>query len=179
MPVSGSVTNATGSVKGISVTGLSTPTRATGVGNNGTYGGTTSPVGSTRAQVQHVVLLSATTGACAREGSAGGYAANELTVRLTSVVYADLPNSMTTIPPAADLPLTFTAGTWLTTSDGAHRVITPYFMKAKSNGGMGSDTTATSGTVTLTAADSTHYAGSYDLNFGADHITGSFDAPWC
>jgi hypothetical protein len=41
---------------------------------------------------------------------------------------------------------------------------------------------ATSGTVTFsaTAADRvTHYAGSYDLYFGTDHVTGSFTAPWC
>lgn len=177
--MSGSVTNPTGSVKGHSLTGLCDAYSGNWGGLNGTYSGTTSPVGTARAQAQHVALLSATTGACGREGSGGSYASGELTVRLTHIVYADLPDSMATIPPAADLPLTFTANTWLTTSDGAHRVINPYFMQAKSNGAAGTDVPATSGTVTLTQADSTTYAGSYDLWFGTDHITGSFSAPWC
>jgi hypothetical protein len=37
---------------------------------------------------------------------------------------------------------------------------------------------ATSGQITLTAVGS-RYAGSYDLNFGADHVSGTFDAPVC
>jgi hypothetical protein len=178
--MSGSVTNPTGSVKGNSMTGLADAyTGNWGDNTTGTYDGTTSPLGGAQAQAQHAVLLSDKVGACSREGSGGSYAANELTLRLTSIVYADLPGSMTTIPPAADLPLTFQPGQWVTTSDGAHRIINPYFMKAKSNGAKGSDVAATSGSVVLTAADATHYAGSYDLNFNGDHITGSFDAPWC
>jgi len=178
--VSGSVTNPTGSINGNSLTGLVDCYTGNWGGLNGTYSGTTTAMPPALAQAQHVVLLSATTGACSREGQGGAYAGNELTVRLTFVVYADLPNSMTTIPPAADLPITYPAAGWVTTSDGAHRVVTPYFMKAKANGGRGSDTTATSGTVTLTAADAVTYTGSYDLHFGAtDHVTGSFDAPWC
>jgi hypothetical protein len=191
----GSVTNPTGSVKGNSMTGLvDAYTGNWGDNSTGTYDGTTSPLGGAQAQAQHAVLLSDKVGACSREGSGGSYATNELTLRLTSIVYADLPYSMTTIPPAADLPLTFHPGQWVTTSEAdpnvidpatgqpkryVHRIINPYFMKAKSNGGRGTDVAATSGTVVLTAADATHYAGSYDLNFNGDHITGSFDAPWC
>jgi hypothetical protein len=41
------------------------------------------------------------------------------------------------------------------------------------------DTAATGGTITFTQMDATSYAGSYDLYFGTDHMTGSFLAPWC
>ncbi|MFL5365882.1 MAG: hypothetical protein ACJ781_10455 [Myxococcales bacterium] len=37
---------------------------------------------------------------------------------------------------------------------------------------------ATSGQINLTAVGS-RYTGSYDLNFGADHVSGNFDAPVC
>lgn len=176
---SGTVTNPTGSVKGKSLTGLVDAYSGNWSGLNGTYDGTTSPSGATLAQAQHLVLLSATTGACAREGSGGSFAANELTLRFVMVVYADLPGSLTTIPPAGDLPLTFTTGTWLTTSDGVHRRAVGTFMQAKANGAAGSDVVASSGTVTFTQMNATAYAGSYDLRFGTDHVTGSFTAPWC
>ena len=41
---------------------------------------------------------------------------------------------------------------------------------------------ATSGSITLTSvgfASGTTASGTYDLTFGADHVTGSFNAPWC
>jgi len=38
---------------------------------------------------------------------------------------------------------------------------------------------ATSGTVTVDAVDDSHVAGSVDLYFGQDHVSGSFDAPTC
>lgn len=177
--MSGTVTNPTGSVKGYSLTTLVDAYTGNWSGISGTYDGTTSPLGGAQAQAQHVVMLSDQTGACSRKGSGGAYGSNELTLRLTHIVYADLPNSMMTIPPAADLPLTFPAGQWVTTSDGAHRIVNPYFMRATKNGGAGTDTSATGGTVVLTGADATHYAGTYDLWFGSDHVTGSFDAPWC
>lgn len=177
--MSGSVTNPTGSVKGVSLTGLADAYTGNWGGLNGTYSGTTSPVGVTLAQAQHLVLLSATTGACAREGSGGSFAANEVTLRFVMLAYADLPDSMTTIPAAADVPLTFPTGAWVTTSDGVHRRATGTFMKAKSNGAAGTDSVATSGSVTFTTMDATEYAGSYDLYFGTDHVTGSFSAPWC
>lgn len=177
--MSGSVTSPTGSVKGHSLTGLVDAYTGNWSGLNGTYDGTTTPLSGAQAQAQHVVLLSDQVGACSREGSGGSYGGSELTVRLTMIVYADLPNSMTTIPPSADVPLTFTANTWLTTSDGVHRVVNPYFMQASRNGGAGTPTQASGGTVTFTQADSTAYAGSYDLYWGTDHITGSFSAPWC
>jgi hypothetical protein len=183
MPVSGSVTNATGSVKGISCTGLVDAYTGNWGGLNGTYDTTSPSVGGGTAQVQHVILLSGTAGACAREGVGGGYAPNEVTLRLVFVAYADLPNGVATIPPAADLPLTWSGpmsgGVWKDTSDGAHRELTPRFMKAKSSGGASGYTEATSGTLTLTAADATAYSGSYDPYFGTDHVTGSFTAPWC
>jgi hypothetical protein len=67
----------------------------------------------------------------------------------------------------------------LTTTDGVNRQLKAYFMKARSNGGAGTDTVATSGTVTFTAMTSSTYDGSYDVYFGTDHVTGSFTAPWC
>lgn len=167
----GSVTSPTGSVKGNSLTGLCDAYA-------GNYGGSAQTIPP---QWQHAVLLSGSTGACAREGSGGSYAANELTVRLTMIGYRNSPSGVLppVQPPSGDLPLTFTANTWLATSDGVQRVCQPYFMKARSNGGAGSDTAATSGTVTFDVMTATQYEGSYDLYFGTDHITGSFVAPWC
>jgi hypothetical protein len=60
-----------------------------------------------------------------------------------------------------------------------NRQLKAYFMKAKSNGSAGTDTIATSGTVTFTAMTSGTYDGSYDVYFGTDHVTGSFTSPWC
>ncbi len=42
----------------------------------------------------------------------------------------------------------------------------------------GSDNEETAGSVTVTAAGAS-YVGTFDLTFGADHVTGSFDAPLC
>lgn len=170
--MSGSVTSPTGSVKGVSCTGLVDA-------YTGNYGGSAVTIPP---QWQHAVLLSAVTGACSREGSGGSYAANEVTVRFTMVGYRDSPAGVLppVYPPTADLPLTFSGdGSWLVTSDGVSRQCKAYFMKARSNGGAGSDVAATSGTVVFTRMDSTQYEGSYDLYFGTDHITGSFVAPWC
>ena len=38
---------------------------------------------------------------------------------------------------------------------------------------------STSGTVVVTKVDSSGIAGTFDVMFGADHLTGSFDAPTC
>lgn len=177
--MTGSVTSPTGSVKGNSLTGLCDAY----TGNFGGSALTTPP------QWQHAVLLSATTGACAREGSGNGYAANELTVRMTMTGYRNSPAGVLppVQPPPGDLPLTFQAdGTWLATSESpaVQRACKVYFMKAKANGSAGSDVAATAGTVTFTVMDAdgsgtSGYSGSYDVYFGTDHITGSFVAPWC
>ena len=37
----------------------------------------------------------------------------------------------------------------------------------------------TSGTVTLTRVDATGYAGTYDVMFGGNRLTGTFDSPSC
>jgi len=42
----------------------------------------------------------------------------------------------------------------------------------------GPQTEETAGSVTVTAAGAS-YVGTFDLTFGADHVTGSFDAPLC
>lgn len=168
----GSVTNPTGSVKGNSLTGLLDA-------YTGNFGGSALTIPP---QWQHVVLLSGTTGACAREGSGGGYAADELTVRISLFGWWDTNGQLPPVQPAAaDLPLTLTvnANPLAITSDGVTRKVQPYFMKARSNGGTGSDVAATAGTVTFPRMDAVQYEGSYDLSFGADHITGSFVAPWC
>jgi hypothetical protein len=175
--MTGSVSNPTGSVKGISLTGLCDA-------YTGNYGGSAL---TTPPQWQHAVLLSGTTGACSREGSGGSYAANELTVRFTMIGYRNSPAGVLppVQPPSGDLPLTFQGdGTWLVTTDGVSRQLKAYFMKAKSNGAASGDTAATSGTVTFTTMDAagsgtSNYEGSYDLYFSTDHITGSFVAPWC
>lgn len=165
--MSGSVTNPAGSVGGTSLAGLTDA-------YTGNFGGSTL---TTPPQWQHVVLLSATTGACGREGSGSPYAASEVTLRFTFIGYWNTAGQLPPVYP----PITavFAANTWQTTSDGVNRICKPYFMKARSNGGAGSDVAATSGTVTLTRADSTQYEGSYDLYFGSDHVTGAFVAPWC
>src|SRR4051812_24531680 len=95
--MAGTVTNPTGLVKGISCAGLVDAYTGNWGGLNGTYDGTTTTLAGQRAQAQHVVLLSDKTGACAREGHGSAYQGGEVTLRLTFIVYADLPNSMTTI----------------------------------------------------------------------------------
>jgi hypothetical protein len=175
----GSVTNSTGSVKGKSLIGLTDAYTGNWSGSGGTYDTTSPSLAGQPAQVQHVVMLSDQAGACSRKGSGGAYGSLELTLRFSMVAYADVPADVATIPLAADVPLTFQANTLRFTSDGAHRELLPYVMQASRNGNPGSDTQATSGTVTLTRADSTAYEGSYDLMFGSDHVTGSFAAPWC
>lgn len=169
--MSGSVTSPTGSVKGVSVAGLLDAYA-------GNFGGSALTIPP---QWQHVALLSNQAGACSREGSGGSYGGSEVTVRLTMLGYRDAPAGVLppVYPPAADLPLTFTANAWLVTSDGVSRVVNPYFMQATRNGGAGTAVQASAGTVTYTRMDNVQYEGSYDLYWGSDHATGSFVAPWC
>lgn len=49
----------------------------------------------------------------------------------------------------------------------------------KMGGPMISVTSATGGSVTITSIDGSHIAGTLDLIFGNDHVTGSFDATNC
>jgi len=137
---------------------------------------------SAMAQWNYVApLLSDKADPCGHEGSGLGFRAGEVTLRLVLVGFAAYPAGAPVFPPAADLPLTLTVGVQATDSGGVHRVLNAYVMKAKNNGGAGTDTTATSGTVTLTAVDPSTglHEGSYDLWFGAAHATGSFSSPWC
>jgi len=180
----GTVADPAGSIRGQTLTGLVDAYTGNWGGLNGTSSTTTTQLGTAKAQWQHAVLLSDHAGACGREGSGGRYAGNEVTVRLTMIGFADLtsppatPGSITTIP---STPLTFTANVWQPplSTPGEHRVINPYYMRTRSNGRPTGDTAATGGTITFTQMDATSYAGSYDLYFGTDHITGSFVAPWC
>lgn len=177
----GTVTNPIGSVKGNSLTGLVDAYTGNwaSIEPGEVYTGTVDPQGAASAQWQHVVLLSGVAGACGREGSGGDYAPNEITLRLSMVGYADLPGSAATIP-MLTAPLVFTANAWLTTPDGVHRIVKPYFMKASKNGGLGTDIAATAGTITFTQMDPSVYVGSCDLAFnGTDRAAGSFVAPWC
>ena len=100
-------------------------------------------------------MLSDHAGACGRSGAGEPYAANEVTLRFTLVGYDDTAGQLPPVqPPAADRPLSFPAtGTWVTTSDGVHRQLKAYAMKARSNGAAGSDVLATGGTVTFTRMD--------------------------
>jgi hypothetical protein len=105
-------------------------------------------------------------------------------VRLVLWGYKDLgplPNCLSVYPPAADLPLTFQVpDVQLNTSDGVHRYVRAYFMKARNNGNPGSDVAATGGSVTLTRADSVQYEGSASLTFpSGGSFAGGFVAPWC
>jgi hypothetical protein len=40
-------------------------------------------------------------------------------------------------------------------------------------------TSASSGTVDFTCIDGNAVVGTFDIMFGSDHVTGSFDAPLC
>lgn len=177
--MSGTVTSPTGSVNGYSLTGLQDAEDDYWSATGGTYDTSSPPVGTAKAQAQHQIMLSNVVGPCGRHGGGGTYAGGELILRFRMIAYADLPASVTTIPPAADLPLVFTANVWLRTSDGAYRVVQPEFMRATKNGGAGTAYGATSGSVTFTRMDATAYDAAYDLYFGSDHVTGSFSAPWC
>jgi hypothetical protein len=167
----GTVTSPTGSVKGISAAGLTDV-------YTGNYGG--SALSDPAAVAARGVAVRQHRG-LPREGCGNGYAANEVTLRFTLVGYWNTNGQLPPVqPPTGDLPLTFQAdGTWLTTGDGVNRQLKAYFMKARSNGGAGTDTVATSGTVTFTTMSSGTYDGSYDVYFGTDHVTGSLTSPWC
>lgn len=170
----GSVNNPTGSVSGNSLTGLQDA-------YTGNWSGLLCQVDSAQPQFQHVVLLSDAADAC---GTGNPYVANEVTVRLLLWGYKDLgalPNCLSIYPPAADLPLSFSVpDVQLNTSDGVHRYAKAAFMKARSNGGAGSDVWAIGGTVTLTRADNVQYEGSASLTFpSGGSFSGSFVAPWC
>jgi len=166
------VTNPTGTVAGKNLTGLTDALTYA-------FGGLTEPVGTTPAQWQHLVLLTNLGGACTRLGGGGSFGNNEITLRFGMFGYNEVPDPAPVYPPAADLPITFTANVNLDTSDGVHRTCKPWVMQATSRGKAGTDTAATGGTVTFTRADAGGYEGSYDLIFGADHATGAFTAPWC
>lgn len=43
----------------------------------------------------------------------------------------------------------------------------------------GKNDAGTGGTVTITASDANHTAGSFDITFADGHVTGTFDAPVC
>jgi hypothetical protein len=170
----GTVTSPTGTVKGIPLTGL------TDGGCYGFGGLINSVPPSTPAQWQFLgPLMSSVSGVCSRLSGGGNYHAGEITLRFDLFGYADYPGNAPVYPPAADLPLTFTANQLLTTSDGVHRMCNPYVMKAGNNGHAGNDIAATGGTVTYTRIDATGVAGSWDLMFNGDHTTGGFDCAWC
>jgi hypothetical protein len=171
----GSVTNPTGSVSGTSLAGL---VDAYAGNASGLY----CQVDQAQPQFQHVVLLSDAADAC---GTGNPYVPGEVTVRLVLWGYKDLgalPNCLSVYPPAADLPLTFTVpDVQLDTSDGVHRYVRAYFMKARSNGGPGNDVAAIGGSVTLTRADSVQYESNASLTFpsSGSFSCSAFVAPWC
>lgn len=170
----GSVTSPTGTVKRIPLTGL------TDCGCYGFSGFTSPPGPGADAQWQYLgPLMSDTASVCTRLSGGGNYSPGEITLRFVLLAYADYPANAPVYPPAADLPLTFTANTLFSTSDGVHRQCNPYVMKAGSNGHAGNDVAATGGTVTYTKIDNTGVAGSWDLMFNGDHTTGVFDCAWC
>lgn len=168
----GSVTSPTGTVKRKDLTHLV---------DAGTYdySGWTEPQGTSMAQNQYLSLCSDHADVCGRLGSGGSFAASEITLRFVIVNYALLPGSAPVYPPAADLPLTFTANTTQQTSDGVLRTCRPYVNQASSQGNAGTDVAATGGTVTFTRMDAGGMEASWDLWFDGDHTTGSFAAPWC
>jgi hypothetical protein len=160
----------TGTVKRIPLAGL------TDAASYGFSGYTSPPAPGVPAQWQFLSLASDHADVCADSG--GTFRDSEITFRLDFVAYADSPADAPVYPPGADLPLTMTANTIVTTSDGVHRQCNPYVMQAK-NGHQGTDSAATSGTVTVTQWDSGGVTASWDLHFGSDHTTGSLSAPWC
>lgn len=165
------VTNPTGNVKG---SDLSTLRDA----YTGHFNGLKCPLGATMAQWQLAIMLSDAQDAC---GSGTPYVADEVTIRLVLTGYNELPDCAPIYPPSG-LPLTLQVNnaTPVDTVDGTHLLCRAYFMKARSNGGLGSDVAAVGGTVTLTRMDVTAFEGSYDLTFPqGDVAAGSFAAPWC
>lgn len=173
--MAGSVTNPTGTVSGNSLTGLQDA-------YTGNFGGLTCPAGATMAQWQMLTLLSNAADACT---SGTPFQAGELTVRVVLLGTNALPDCAPVYPPAADLPLVFDIAVPAPalnpgTSDGAERYARVFFNKAKNNGQAGNDVEATSGTVTITRADSTQYEGSFNVSFPAGgSFSGAFTAPWC
>jgi hypothetical protein len=126
-------------------------------------------------QWQFLSLASDHADVCADAG--GTFRDSEITLRLDMIGYA--PSGPAPVyPPAGDLPLVMTANQTVTTSDGVQRTCIPYVMQAK-NGMQGTDTAATSGTITVTQQDAGGVTASWDLYFGTDHATGAMTAPWC
>jgi hypothetical protein len=165
----GSVTNPTGSVSGISLTGLVDAASYA-------FSGSTSPQGSAPAQWQFVTMSSDHSNVCLDAN--GTFQDSEITLRFVFSGFANLPSNAPVYPPSADLPLTIPAISSVTTSDGVNRYCKPYFMKAR-NGKAGNDKGATSGTVTVTQWDSNGITLSWDLHFNGDSTTGGLTAQWC
>jgi hypothetical protein len=170
----GSVTNPTGSVSGKSLTGLQDAETI--------VAGSTEPIGATTAQWQMGSVLTDRTGICSRLiNGMQTYQTNEITLQIVVTGWTETGSAPYT-PPAADLPLTLTAesATEAVSSDGVKRLLRSHVMRATKNGRAGKNIEATGGTVTLTdvQADGST-SGSYDLDFGSDHATGSFVAPKC
>lgn len=166
----GSVTNPTGTVSGHSLTGLTDAA-------DYAFSGFTTPQGSVPAQWQFVCLASDHANVC--QDANGTFRGGEITLRFLFIGYADLPNNAPVYPPSADLPVTFSANGTVTTSDNVHRTCKPYVMQAKSNGNAGTDTAATSGSITVSQFDSSGVSLSWDLYFGTSHTTGSLTSSWC
>lgn len=176
-PVAGSVTNPTGSVNGTSLTDLTDAyTERSGY--------TVSPGPGIMAQWQQWVELSNHTDQCGRYRTNKRYA-GEKTLRLVVTGWKAYPDDAPAEVPTADLPLTIQvqpgggSGNVVVTSDGVSRQLRAYQMNATSRCQPGSDTEASSGSVTFTAWDATTVDGSYDLYFGTSNVTGTFTAPWC
>jgi hypothetical protein len=74
------------------------------------------------------------------------------------------PNLTISPPTTGDYPIGATSRAVFFTTDAACE--------------LGNVTQATAGKITFTSVGS-RYTGSYDLSFGADHVTGNFDAPLC
>jgi hypothetical protein len=115
MPVSGSVTNATGSVKGISCTGLVDAYTGNWGGSGGTYDDLPSVGGGTAQVAARDPAVRYDRGVRPGGRRAAAYAAERGDAAAdVFVAYADLPNGVATIPPAAaDLPLTVGDDEWL------------------------------------------------------------------
>lgn len=76
-------------------------------------------------------------------------------------------------------PGTYTIGVGTTDADGTLRTVSASYTRFGKNCSSGGQQDATSGTVMYTAATDLLVEASFDLWFGADHVSGSFSAPRC
>lgn len=158
-PTAGSVTGETGSIKGTPLTNLVDA-----------YTG----VSGVSFQHQLFSTLSSATGSCAH------FRNNEIVASENWLIPNQIawnPDNQTNAPFATG---TYTIGSETIGADGiTHYSAAATFIPHGKSCSSGGQVDASAGSITYTTVNDTLVAGSYDLYFNSDHVTGTFSAPVC